>query len=167
MSASQDNLLNQEVNEAQGDILLDQLVHSGEDSSDDVLAEYVSSESPEGPKFNCEKRDLYGVSSITNSQTLSYAEAPTQEDIPVCPGTELQLPAHQRYGQDIFGQGDQVDPSPLDQESLLGQRDSKEMELGPHQFEPSELDIQNFVQEMREKSNLPDISDASGLSSNS
>ena len=41
------------------------------------------------------------------------------------------------------------------------------MESGPHQFEPSELDIQNLAQEMREKSNLPDISDASGLSSNS
>ena len=39
------------------------------------------------------------------------------------------------------------------------------MELGPHQFEPSELDIQNFVQEIREKSNLPDILDASSLSS--
>ena len=100
MSASQDNLLNQEVNEVQGDILQDQSVHSGEDSLDDVLAEYVSSGSPESPKFNCEKRDLYGVSSITNSQTLSYAEAPTQEDIPESPGIELQLQAPQRYIQD-------------------------------------------------------------------
>ena len=41
------------------------------------------------------------------------------------------------------------------------------MESGPHQFESSELDIQNCVQEMREKSNLLDILDASGLSSSS
>ena len=67
MSASQDNLLNKEVNEAQSDILLDQSVHSGKDSLGNLLAEYVSSGSPESPKFNCEKRDLYGVSSITNS----------------------------------------------------------------------------------------------------
>ena len=55
MSASQDNLLNQEVNEAQGDILLDQSVHSGEDSSDDVIAGYIRIiRSPESPKFGCE-----------------------------------------------------------------------------------------------------------------
>ena len=40
MSASQDNLLNQEVNEAQGEALLDQSVHLGEDSSDDIIVEY-------------------------------------------------------------------------------------------------------------------------------
>ena len=85
MSASQDNLLNQEVNEAQGDILLGLSVHSREDSSDDILAEYMSSGSSESPKFNCEKRNLYGVSRITNSQILSYAEAPTQEDFPEGP----------------------------------------------------------------------------------
>ena len=39
MSASQDNLLNQEVNEAQGEALLDQSVHSGEDSLEDVIVE--------------------------------------------------------------------------------------------------------------------------------
>ena len=82
-------------------------------------------------------------------------------------GIKLQQSAPQKDGQDIIRQGDQEDSSPLDQEPPLGQRDSKEIESGPHQLEPSEQEIQNFVQEMREKSNLPDISDGSSLSSNS
>ena len=42
------------------------------------------------------------------------------------------------------------------------------MESGPHWLEPSEQEIQDFVQEMREKSTLLDTLDAiSGLSSNS
>ena len=69
MSASQDNLLNQEVNEAQGEALLDQLVHSGEDSSDDVIVKYERIiRPPESPKFGCEERDLFEDDSITNSQ---------------------------------------------------------------------------------------------------
>ena len=119
-------------------------------------------ESLESPNLDCEKRDLYGVSSFTNPQTLSYTEALTQEDVPVIPGFESQLSAPHKNSQDFFGQGDQVDSSPSDQESL--QRDSKEIELGPHQIEPSELDIQNFVHEMRERSNPPVFFDASGLS---
>ena len=39
--------------------------------------------------------------------------------------------------------------------------------MGPHQLEPSEQDIQDFVQELRERSTLQDTSDAiSGYSSN-
>ena len=57
-----------------------------------------------------------------------------------------------------------MDSSPSDQESL--QRDSKEIESCPHQIKPSEMDIKNFIQEMRERSNPPVISDVSGLSSN-
>ena len=94
MSASQDNLFNQKVYEVPGEALLDQSVHLGEASSEVFIAEYARFiESLESPKFDCEKRDLYGVSSITNSQTLSYAEAPTQEDIPESPGIESQHPA--------------------------------------------------------------------------
>ena len=52
MSTSQDNLLNQEVNEAQGEDLLDQLVQSVEDSSDDVIVEFERIiGTPESPKF--------------------------------------------------------------------------------------------------------------------
>ena len=57
-----------------------------------------------------------------------------------------------------------MDSSPSDQESL--QKGSKEIESHPHQVEPSELDIQNFFQEMREISNPPVVLDASSLSSN-
>ena len=131
MSASQNNLFNQKVNEVLGETLLDQSVHSGEDSLEVFIAEYVRFiESLESPKFDCEKHDLYGVSSFTNSQTLSYAEASTQEDFPVSPGFELQLSAPHRNSQDIFRKGDQVDSSPSYQESLQG--DSEEIESGPH-----------------------------------
>ena len=136
MLASQDNLFNQKVYEVPGEALLDQSVHLGEDSLEVFIAEYVRFiESLESPKFDCEKRDLYGVSSFTNSQTLSYAEASTQEDFPISPGFESQLSAPHRNSQDIFGQGDQVDSFPSDKESLEG--DSEEIESGPHQFEPS------------------------------
>ena len=41
------------------------------------------------------------------------------------------------------------------------------MESGPHRLEPSEQDIQEFVQELKERSTLLDTSDAiSGHSSN-
>ena len=60
MSASQDNLLNQEVNEAQGEDLLDQSVHSVEDSLDDVIVEYERIIGTlESPKFGYEERDLF------------------------------------------------------------------------------------------------------------
>ena len=78
MSTSQDNLLNQEVNEAQGEDLLDQLVHPMEDLSDDVIVEYVRIiGTPESPKLGCEERDLFRDDSITDSQLLCYVEAPT------------------------------------------------------------------------------------------
>ena len=81
-------------------------------------------------------------------------------------GIELQHSAPQRDGQDIIGQGDLEDSSP-DQELPLGQGDSIEIESGPHQLEPSEQEIQDFVQEMRERSTLLDTSDTiSGFSSN-
>ena len=154
MSASQDNLLNQKVNEAQGDILLDQSVHLGEDSSDDVIVEYERIIGPpESPKFGCEECDLFEDDSITNSQLLCYAEAPTQEEIPEVPakspedevvppteameGIELQQSAPLRDSQDIIGQGDLEDSPPFEQELPLGEGDSKEMEFGPqleHKF---------------------------------
>ena len=82
MSASQDNLLNQGVNEAQGEDLLDQSVNSGEDSLEDVVVEYERVLGPSSPKFGCEEADLFEDDSITNSQLLRYAEAPTQEENP-------------------------------------------------------------------------------------
>ena len=71
MSASQDNPLNQEVNEAKGDILLDQSVHLEEDSLDDVVVEFERIIGPqESPKFGFEEHDLFEDDSITNSQLL-------------------------------------------------------------------------------------------------
>ena len=68
MLASQDNFLNQGEYEVPGEALLDQSVHLGGDSLEVFIAEYVMFiESLENPKFDCEKRDLFGVSSITNS----------------------------------------------------------------------------------------------------
>ena len=74
MSTSQDNLLNEEVNEAQGEDLLDQLVQSVEDSSDDIVLEFERIiRTPESPKFGCEEHDLFRDDSITDSQLLCYA----------------------------------------------------------------------------------------------
>ena len=82
-------------------------------------------------------------------------------------GIELQHSAPQRDDQDIIRQGDLEDSS-LDQELPLGQGDSNEMESGPHRLEPSKQEIQDFVQEMRERSTLLDTSDAiSSFGSNS
>ena len=82
MSASQDNLLNQEVNEAQGNDLLYQSVHSEEDSLDDVIVEFERIIGPpESPIFSCEERDLFQDDSITDSQLLHCVEAPTQGGI--------------------------------------------------------------------------------------
>ena len=68
MSASQDNLLNQDVNEAQGDVLLDQSVHLEEDSSDDILVEFERIIGPhDNPKFGCEEHDLFQDEIIINS----------------------------------------------------------------------------------------------------
>ena len=128
-----------------------------EDSSDDFIVEFERIIGPhKSPKFGCEERDLFEDDSITNSQLLRYAEAPTQEEKPKGPaqspedevlppseameGIELQHSAPQRDGQDIIGQGDLEDSYP-DQELLLGQGDSIEIELGPHWLEPSEQEI--------------------------
>ena len=66
MSASQDNLLNQEEMEAQGEALLDQLVHSGEDSSEDVIV---------GLALGLAVKTLISLK-MTASQTLSYSAPP-------------------------------------------------------------------------------------------
>ena len=154
MSASQDNLLNQEVNEAQGEALLDQSVHSGEDSSEDVIVEYERVLVPSSPKFGCEEADLLEDDSITNSQLLCYAEASTQEENPEGPdqsqeleeipppepmdGIESQQPAPLRDGQDIIGQEDSIPSPPSVEEIPPGQGDSREVEQGSFQSEPSE-----------------------------
>ena len=75
-------------------------------------------------------------------------------------GIELQQSAYLRDGQDIIRQGDLDNSSSLEEEPPLGQGDSKEMESGPHRLEPSEQDIQEFVQEMRGRSTLLATSDA-------
>ena len=136
MSTSRGNLRKQEVNEAQGEVLLDQLVHSEEDSSEDVVVEYERVLGPSSPKFGCEEADLFDDDSITNSQLLRYAEAPTQEEntegldqSPVVEeislpehmeGIESQKPAPLRDGKDITGQGDLYNLSPSVEEILLG-----------------------------------------------
>ena len=157
MAASQDNLLNQDVNEAQGDVLLDQSVHSEEDLSEDVVVEFERIIGPhESPEFGCEEHHLFEDDNITNSQLLRYAEAPAQEQIPKGPaqspeveelppseamdGIKLQQSAPQRDGQDIIRQGDMEDLSP-EQELPPGQGDSIEIESGPHRLEPSEQEI--------------------------
>ena len=86
MSTSQDNLLNQEVNEALGVDLLDQSVQSVEDSLYDVVVEFERIiRTPESPKFRCEDRNLFRDDSITDSQLLHCVEAPTQGQIPEGP----------------------------------------------------------------------------------
>ena len=120
MSTPQDNLLNQEVNEAQGEHLLDQSVQSVEDSSDEVVVEFERIiRTPESPKFGCEECDLFQDDSIKDSKLLYYAEAPTQGKIPeglakspevkelppseAMEGIESQQLAPRRDGQDIIG----------------------------------------------------------------
>ena len=67
MSTCQDNLLNQEVNEAQGENLLDQSVDSGRDSLEDVVVEYERVLGAPGPKIGCDEEDLFEDDSITDS----------------------------------------------------------------------------------------------------
>ena len=83
-------------------------------------------------------------------------------------GIELQQPAPLRDGQDIIGHEDPI-PSPSSVEEIPpGQGDSREVEQGPLQSEPSEQDVQDFVQEMRQRATLLDTLGAiSGHSSNS
>ena len=82
-------------------------------------------------------------------------------------GIELQQSAPLRDGQDIIGQGDPDNSSPLEEEPPLGQGDPKEMESDPHRLEPSEQEVQEYIQELKKESSLLDTSDAiSGHSSN-
>ena len=148
--------------EAQGEDLLDQSVHSVVYSSDDVIGEFMRIiGTPESPKFGCEERDLFQDDSITHSQLLHCVEAPTQGQVPEGPanspevkelppsegikGIELQQLAPQRDGQDIIGQGDLVDSSP-EQKLPPGQGDSIILESGPYWLEPSEQEIQDYIQ---------------------
>ena len=71
MSTSQDNLPNQEEMEAQGEALLDQSVHSGEDSSEDIIVE--SERILDSPKIGC---DTLISLKMTVSKTLSYSVPP-------------------------------------------------------------------------------------------
>ena len=78
MSASQDNLLNQEEIEVQEEALLDQLVQSEEDSADFVVE---SERMLDSPKFGCENGDLFQDDGVTDSQLLRAAE-PSQDEVP-------------------------------------------------------------------------------------
>ena len=115
MSASQDNLLNQEEIEAQEEALLDQLVQSGEDS-EDIIVE--SERMLESPQFGCENTDVFQDDGVTDSQLLRAAE-PSQDEVPEGPvqspevevikvipppmeGIELQQLAPLRDDQDII-----------------------------------------------------------------
>ena len=72
MSVSQDKFLNQGDYEVPGEVLLDKLAQHREDSSEIFIAEYMRFiEALESPNLDCEKCDLYGVSSFTNPQTLN------------------------------------------------------------------------------------------------
>ena len=89
---------------------------------EDGVVEYERVLGPSSPMFICEEADLFEDDSITNSQLLRYAEAPTQEENPEGPvqspkeeeiplpepmdGIESQQSAPLRDGQDIIGQGD-------------------------------------------------------------
>ena len=100
MSASQDNLLNQEVIEAQGEDLLDQLVNSGEDSLEDGVVEYERVLGPSSPMFSCEEADLFEDDSITNSQLHCDAKASTEEGNlggPVQSPEEEEIPHPHRW----------------------------------------------------------------------
>ena len=85
MSASKDILLDAGENEAQGEDLLDQSVDLGRDSSEDVVVEYERVLGPPSPKIGCEEADLFEDDSVTDSQLLWYANAPTQEEKPEGP----------------------------------------------------------------------------------
>ena len=70
MSASQDNLLDYEENEAQGENILDQSVDSGRDSLEDVVVECERVHGAPSPKIGCDEEDLFEDDGITDSQLL-------------------------------------------------------------------------------------------------
>ena len=122
--------------------------------------------------------------SVSDSQLLRYANAPTQEEKPEGPdpapeveeippsepmdGIELQQPAPLRDGQDIIRQEDSFPSPPSVEEIPPGQGDSREVEQGSFQSEPSEQEVRDFAQEMKQRASLLDTLDAiTGHSSNS
>ena len=170
MSASQDNLHNQEEIEAREEALLDQSVQSEEDSVD-VIVE--SERMLDSPKFGCDNADLFQ----DDAQLLQAAET-SQDEVPEGPvqspevevikvippsqpmeGIESQQSAPLRDGQDIIGQGDQ-DNSSSSGEPPLGQGDPKEVESGPHRLEPNEQDIQDYAQESKKEFSFLEIVEA-------
>ena len=176
MSASQDNHLDSGENEAQGEDLLDQLVDSGRDSLEELVVKYERVLGAPSPKIGCEEADLFEDDSITDSQLLRYAQAPTQEEKPEGPapapeveeispsepidGIESQQPAPLRDGQDIIRQEDSILSPPSVEEIPLGQRDSREVEQGSFQSEPSEQEVWDFAQEMKQRASLLDTLDS-------
>ena len=80
MSASQDNLLDSGENEAEVEDLLDQSVDTGRDYSEDVVVEYERVLRAPSPKIGCEEANIFEDDSVTDSQLLHYANAPTQEE---------------------------------------------------------------------------------------
>ena len=118
-----------------------------------------------------------------DSQLLCYAEAVTQEEKPegldqsleveeIPPsepmdGIESQQPAPLRDSQDIIRQEDSIPSPPSVEEIPPGQGDSREVEQGSFQSEPSEQEVWDFAQEMKQRASLLDTLDAiSGRSSN-
>ena len=126
MSASQDNLLDYEENEAQGENLPNQLVVSEVDS-EDVVVEYERIIGDPVPNTGHDSEDLFADNDITDSQLLHATETPTQDDNPegldqslevveIPPsepmdGIESQHNAPLRDGQDIIRKEESV-PSP-------------------------------------------------------
>ena len=83
-------------------------------------------------------------------------------------GIESQQPAPLRDGQDIIGQEDSISSPPSVEVIPPGQGDSREVKQGSFQSEPSEQEVQDFAQEMKQRASLLDTSHAiSGRSSNS
>ena len=82
-------------------------------------------------------------------------------------GIELQQNAPLRDSQDIIGQEESVPSPPSVEEIPLGQGDSRhEDEQVSYWSEPSEQEVRNFAQELKQIASLLDTADAiSGCSS--
>ena len=67
----------------------------------------------------------------------------------------------QRDGQDIIGLEDPILSPPSVEEIPLGQEDSRqEIEQEPYQMEPSDEDLREYAQEVRQRVSLWDTLDA-------
>ena len=135
------------------------------------------------PNIGCDGEDLFEDDGITDSQLLHATETPTQDDNPegldqslevveIPPsepmdGIESQQNAPLRDGQDIIGQEESVPSPPSVEEIPLGQGDSRhEDEQVSYRSEPSEQEVRNFAQELKQTASLLDTVDAiSGRSS--